>query len=521
MPEHSVSAKDCLLLMLAALMPRLLGAIWLPNAFDDAYSYIEQIYFMRRGLLAGSFGIANLFGFWLPLYQLICAVVSSLVGTPFYVAKLVSAATGAGVCLLVFALALELTASRRMALLGFVLIAFNPEHVLYSASAMTDVPHAFLVLLCAYCCIRNRWVLASCLALLASLMRIEGWLLLILIPLVQLARERKVSPLAWALLPIGPLLWLYISWQAGGTPWRYFEIRNEYIAQSIAATPALAHLTLRRLARDLLLLIYGANPVTLLVGLGLVLAIKRRTIKSFSRWEITSGTVVLSFFLVHLLFLLTAYFSGNQPDLWPRYGLILFALGLPLVSKAITQAGAERPGWQRPHGSDQIDRRQLRRVFLVATCLFCLHFCLQVLVLVRLATRTNANQIAAQFLKEKYAVDKSLKVYCDDPAIRVLSGIPLEDFVDQYNSPRDKQAFLETLSERHVRYLVYKDSPGSQLGVMVREIENSRGQVTLEKVVPKPGEKLSEGMQVYRIDDLQIMAKQKPAKKKPQANRYD
>lgn len=521
MRKDSAAAKDYFLLMLAALVPRLLGAIWLPNTFSDAYSYIEQIYYMRRALVAGNFGIANLFGFWLPLYQLICALVSVLVGTPFYVAKLLSAVTGAGVCLLVFALALELTASRRMALLGFVLIAFNPDHVLYSSSAMTDVPHAFLVLLCAYCCIRNRWVLAACVALLAGLMRIEGWLLIILIPLLQLGRERKVSPLACALLPIGPLLWLYISWQAGGSPWRYFEIRHEYIMQTIAATPALAHLTLRRLGRDLLLLIYGANPVTLLAGLGLVLAIKRRTTKSFSRWEITGGTVVLSFFLAHLLFLLTAYFSGNQPDLWPRYGLILFALGLPLVSKAIAQANAERPCWQRPHGGHLIDRRQLRRVFLVAACVFCLHFCLQVLVIVRLTTKTDANQIAAQFLWEKYAADKSLKVYCEDPAIRVLSGIPLEDFVDQYNSPRDKQGFLDSLREKHVQYLVYKDGPGAQLGEMVREIESGRGQVALEKILPKSGEQLSEGIQVYRVDDLEIMAKQKPATKKQQPSRYD
>lgn len=518
MRQNVISTKHYLLLISAALVPRLLGAIWLPNAFGDAYSYIEQIYFIRRALVAGTFGIANLFGFWLPLYQLICALVSSVVGTPFLVAKLVSAVTGTGVCLLVFALALELTASRRLALLGFVIIAFNPEHVLYSASAMTDVPYAFLVLLCAYCCVRSHWVFASCVALLASLLRIEGWLLLMLIPLLQLGRDRKLSPLVCALLPIGPLLWLYISWVAGGSPWRYFEIRNEYIVQSIAAAPALAQLSLLRIGRDLGLLIYGANPITLLIGLGLVLAIKRRTIRSLSRWEITSSTVVLSFFVAHLSFLLAAYFSGNQPDLWPRYGLILFAGGLPLVGNAIAQARIERSIWQRPHSSHRIGRRPLRLVFCFAAGLFALHFCAQVVEVVYLETRTNSQQTTALLLSEKYQADKSLRVYCDDPAIRVLSGIPLEDFVNQYSSRSEKKAFLDSINEG-ARYLVYTDERGA--GEMVHEIDSGRGNLLLEKTLKENGGRADDGIRLYRIGGAREMAQQKPAPRRQQAIRYD
>jgi hypothetical protein len=70
------------LLLILSAIPRILGAFWLPNAFGDAYAYTEQVYYMRRALLMGTFSQSNLFGFWLPLYQLICALVSALLGSP-------------------------------------------------------------------------------------------------------------------------------------------------------------------------------------------------------------------------------------------------------------------------------------------------------------------------------------------------------------------------------------------------------------------------------------------------------
>ena len=180
---------------------------------------------------------------------------------------------------------------------------------------------------------RNQWLVAACLSVLAGLMRIEGWLLIAVVPLVQLGRERRVSPLACAILPLGPLIWLYISWKAGGSPWSYFAIRNNYIQQSLLDSPALAHFTLQRMGFDLARLLYGVNPITLLAGLSLIATVKRRAFLSLNRWRMSASTVLFSFFFAHLLFLLTAYFSGNQPDVWPRYGLILFALLLPLMCK--------------------------------------------------------------------------------------------------------------------------------------------------------------------------------------------
>ena len=82
--------------MISAI-PRVLGACFLPNAFGDAYVYIRDIGALSTRMRAGTFAIVDLYGFWLPLFQFICAVVNVLAGNGFYSGKLVAAVFGAGV----------------------------------------------------------------------------------------------------------------------------------------------------------------------------------------------------------------------------------------------------------------------------------------------------------------------------------------------------------------------------------------------------------------------------------------
>src|SRR5262245_49498070 len=125
-------------LILISALPRLLGAFLLPNAFGDAYVYIADIGNLSTKISAGSLRITDFFGFWLPLYQFIAAVVNVFVGNGFYSGKVIAAIFGVGACLLVFAITFDLTSNQRAALIMFLLIALNPLHVFYSASAMTD-----------------------------------------------------------------------------------------------------------------------------------------------------------------------------------------------------------------------------------------------------------------------------------------------------------------------------------------------------------------------------------------------
>ena len=173
------------ILVTISAIPRIAGAFFLPNAFGDAYVYIRDIGTMSTKLSRGTFALTDLYGFWLPLYQFISALINVFVRNGFYAGKIVSAIFGVGACLLIYSITLRLTASNTAAFFGFLLAALNPLHITYSASAMTDVPHAFFVLATLYFVLQRGWVLAAVFAALAGLTRVESWMFIALIPLIQ------------------------------------------------------------------------------------------------------------------------------------------------------------------------------------------------------------------------------------------------------------------------------------------------------------------------------------------------
>src|ERR1041385_2999278 len=87
--------------ILVAAAPRILGAFLLPNTFGDAYVYIRDIGNLSTKLRTGTFALTDLYGFWLPCYQFIAALLNVVIGNGFYAGKLVSALFGIGVAILV------------------------------------------------------------------------------------------------------------------------------------------------------------------------------------------------------------------------------------------------------------------------------------------------------------------------------------------------------------------------------------------------------------------------------------
>src|SRR5258707_8630750 len=259
-------------LVLVSGIPRIAGAFFLPNAFGDAYVYIRVIGTMSTKMSNGTLALTDLYGFWLPLYQVISAVANIFIRNGFYAGKIVSALFGIGSCLLIYSITLRLTASLQAALLGFALIALNPLQITYSASAMTDVPHAFFVLASLYFVLRRGWILAAIFAALAGLTRVESWMFLALVPLIQFAWERRISFAALVILLVPPLFWLYISWKATGDWLACFKARQQYHDWLLAMNPALAHFSLvaaflRRASRRSLSAVSGLCPLMALCWL--------------------------------------------------------------------------------------------------------------------------------------------------------------------------------------------------------------------------------------------------------------
>jgi Dolichyl-phosphate-mannose-protein mannosyltransferase len=455
---------------------RIIGAFMLPNAFGDAYVYIRDAGVLRSKIVSGTFALTDLYGFWLPLYQFICGLVSVVINQPFYVGKVVSAIFGIGVCLLVFAISLRLTTNRVAALLAFLLIALNPLHILYSASAMTDIPHAFFVLASLYFALDERWILAAVMAALAGLTRMDSWMFLVILPALQLLKERRVSIVGVMILALPPLFWLYISWKARGDPWACFVERKQYMDALLANSPRLAHLSLAGIVRDGSALLISTDLAVLVACfVGAWLTLKQMAASVIARQSENLYQVlrVSAYFFAFLSFLVLAYLTHKQPIIYHRYGLITFALGIPMLPWTYLKVTAQKPQWAR-------------RVFVSIVILCTINSSLQLVGCIGFLNQTSAQRAVADYLRTHFQPNDDAHIFSDEGTVLALSGIPPERFLSSSDAPKNREAFRAYLKERHVEYLVFvdkEDSTPAQLfpelksgveGEMFRQVMRSR-----------------------------------------------
>jgi hypothetical protein len=151
---------------------------------------------------------------------------------------------------------------------------------------------------------------------------------------------------------------------------------------------------------------------------------------------VTAATV---FFFSNLGFLLLAYFSGSQLEIWSRYGLIFFTLGLPVTAWTFLAITEKRP-----------------KIIIGAAILavFAFHTEGQVAEMVACMSEKAAKSVIAAYLKEVYKNNPGLRIYCDDGQSQFLSGIPRDRFLTSYNLPADPTALLKRFDEAGVKYVV-------------------------------------------------------------------
>jgi len=464
--QSSNQSTPWLTLSLVSAIPRLLGALFLPNAFGDAYVYIRDIGTMSTKMRAGAFTFTDLYGFWLPLYQFISALPNVVIGNGFYSGKLVAAVFGAAVCLLVYQLTLQLTAHRTAALLAFLLIALNPLHIFYSASAMTDVPHAFFVLASLYFCLRQRWIPAAAMAALAGLTRMESWMFIALIPAIQFVQQRRVSIIGLVILAIPPLFWFYISWRATGNWLACFVARRQYHDWLLTVNPTLAHFSLSRIIKDTATLLVSADLAVLIAAFVagymvcamMVQKEKERTIHEITRQKQKFSSRVfaavscdfvdrglcssLIFWFAFFGLLVVAYLAHQQPIIFPRYGLILFSLGIPILAWTFLRLRQHKPQWAR-------------RLFICTVSICLIDASIQLVGSVGLLNQISTQRAVANYLHAHFEPGSNAHIFCEDGTVQAMSGISAERFLTSLDAPKDRETFIGFLKENEVKYLVF------------------------------------------------------------------
>jgi Gpi18-like mannosyltransferase len=439
------------ILALVSSIPRILGAFFLPNGFGDAYVYIGDIGRLSTKLSNGSFRLTDLFGFWLPLYQFLSALLNLFVKNGFYSGKLVSATFGVGVCLFIYAVTFTLTNNRAAAGWMFLVIALNPLHIFYSASAMTDIPHAFLVLGALYFVLKKKWVLAAIFAALAGSTRVESWMFIALIPLIQIIRERRVSIVAVLIMILPPLFWFYISWKATGDWLACFKQRQQYLDWLLMMNPAIAHFSVINVLRDSVTLLISSDLAVLIACFIAGWFVLQQLLKIHRQKLSEEAQLILPpvvFFLAFFSLLLVAYLTHQQPIIFPRYGLILFTLGLPILAWAFLRVRRERPS--------------LTRHLLIGTIvILSLDASIQFAGAVGTVNQYRAQRIVAEYLRDHFDAKSDTRIFCDEGTVKVLSGIPPDKFVTSSDAPRDRQSFLSFLDQKNVEYLVVADDQNS------------------------------------------------------------
>jgi hypothetical protein len=478
-------------LILVSGIPRIAGAFFLPNAFGDAYVYIRDIGTMSTKLSNGTFALTDLYGFWLPLYQFISAAVNIFIRNGFYSGKIVSALFGIGSCLLVYSITLRLTANRTAALMGFALIALNPLHITYSASAMTDVPHAFFVLASLYFVLQRGWVLAAVFAALAGLTRVESWMFIAVIPAIQFLRERRISITTLLILLIPPLFWFYISWRATGNWLACFVQRQYYHDWLLAMNPALARFSLPSVLRDSAILIVSTNIAVLIAAFVAAWFAFRRRYISFTRpglpekWRMIRAPVV--FFFAFFSLLVMAYLTHQQPMIFPRYGLLLFSLGIPILMWTLLRLGQQNP-----------QRARLILISVIVLCVF--DGSVELVGSVGSLNQTSAQRAVADYLHTHVDNNASGLIFSDEGTVSVMSGIPEGRFLTSSDAPREHASFFAFLKEKHVEYLVFVNKGDSTPARLFPELQTGTRNELFDPVMHSSSRFLRMDIWLYRVN---------------------
>lgn len=164
--------------------------------------------------------------------------------------------------------------------------------------------------------------------------------------------------------------------------------------------------------------------------------------------RIDSLLPLLVFFFPFLALLIVAYLTHQQPIIFPRYGLILFSVGIPILVWTYFAIVRRRPRWSR-------------RVLMAIVLICALNASAQFAGGVGELNRYAAHRRVADYLRDHFDANSETKIFCDEGTVRALSGIAEDRFVTSGDVPKDYEGFWSALGEKNVEWLVIAPQPGS------------------------------------------------------------
>jgi len=149
----------------------------------------------------------------------------------------------------------------------------------------------------------------------------------------------------------------------------------------------------------------------------------------------------LLFFFAFFALLMGAYLTHQQPIIFPRYGLILFSLGLPVLAWSYIAIKRRRP--------------DLARRVLVAIVLLCtLNWSAQFVGALGELNRYSAQRRVADYLRVNFDPKSNTRIFCDEGTVRALSGTTEDRFLTSADAPHERGAFVDYLHEKRVEFLI-------------------------------------------------------------------
>jgi hypothetical protein len=239
--------------------------------------------------------------------------------------------------------------------------------------------------------------------------------------------------------------------------------RREYHDWLFAANPTLAHFSLPHILRDGATLLVSADIAVLMgafvAGWFVIKPVVRRT-----RIQEGVRTIVpaLIFFFATLGMIAAAYLSGAMPIIFPRYGLILFTLGIPILAWTTLTLRKRRP-------------QLARRLLISVIAILAFDASVQLVGSVGLLNQISAQRTVADYLRAHFQTASNTTIFCDEGTVEALSGIPPEKFLTSFDAPRDREALLNYLKEKNVEYLIFVRNQDSILLRLFPELEYGEG----------------------------------------------